>query len=301
MRSRRITTILTAGVLIAGLTGCGTEEPEVPTPPETAAVSDPTETPAPEATPTTAAPSPSTESAQTGQDTDEESGAGATTQSTQTGTATPTSTATQTGGETAPAEGSSATLPAEPAAYADLFVQAWVDQDQALLEQLAGPDVLTAMTNWNGQGWTREGVRQESHGAVIVDYVDEQGLELELWVQEGITQDRGPHAVVSATVSEGAYPIPASVPDYANAFVDAAGTGDQGLLEQLGTDEALASVDTWRDGVWLIPEVTDGEQPGTARVAFPSDRDTRELVLVVDRELAEAALPDAVLSAQVSN
>lgn len=193
-------------------------------------------------------------------------------------------------------EEGAADLPTDPAEYGDVFVQAWVDQDQTLLEQMAGPDVLQAMTMWPGQGWSQVEVRQEEHGAVIVDYTDEQNMELTIWVHKPTIQAGEPHGVTSATVSEGDYPIPSSVEDYASAFVSAAGTGDQEFLERLGTDEAVASAENWSGFAFGGPEVSDGDDETTARVTFPGE-DGVDLVVTVDRELAESASEDAVLEA----
>lgn len=282
MKSQRITAILAATALTAVLTGCGDEDDQ-PTVAGPAAEGTATQAPADPA-PTTEAPAEPSEQAPSTQAPSE---------------AAPT---------TGPAEGADPSkeapagdLPTEPTAYGDLFVQAWVDQDQALLEQLAGsPDVLTSMEMWGGQGWQQVEVTQETHGAVIIDYTDEQNMELELWVQEGITQNGEPHGVVSASVSEGPYPIPDTVEDYAMAFVDSAGgeAADREYLERLATPEAAAEAQDWvSDYVWGPPEVTDGDQEGTARVTLTSEDGTR-LVLVIDRELAESAAEDAVLTAE---
>lgn len=268
MVSTRLTTVLAAATLTVTLTGCGTDDqPEVNNqPPEQASAS----AGAP------ADPAPSTEAP-----TDDEA---------------PTSEAADPTGET-PQED----LPTEPTAYGDAFVQAWVDQDQELLEQLAGPDVLANMETWNGQGWTQVDVIEEEHNALIIQYTDEQNLELEIWVQGAIAEKGEPHGVVSASVTEGPYPIPDTVKDYATAFVNAAGgdAEDREYLERLSTPEAAAEAQDWvSDFVWGVPEVSDGPDANTARVTFPGDSDV-ELVVLVDIELAESASEDAVLSAQL--
>lgn len=289
MKSTRLLAILAAATLATTLTGCGeNDEPTVANPPPAEQTSAATEAPADPAPSTDgpADPAPTTEAPNT-QAPAEPSDDAPTSEASE-----PTSEAPEPT-DAAP-EGD---LPTEPTAYGDLFVQAWVDQDQGLLEQLAGPDVLTSMELWGGQGWSRGEVRQETHGAVVIDYADEQNMQLELWVQEGTTQNGEPHGVVSATVSEGSYPIPDTVEDYAMAFVDAAGgdARDREYLERLATPEAAAEAQDWvSDFVWTTPEVSEGED-GTALVTF-SSQDGDEMVLVVDRRLAEAASEDAVLS-----
>lgn len=191
-------------------------------------------------------------------------------------------------------------LPTDPTAYADLFVQAWADQDQALLEQLAAEGVLASMESWEGQGWARGEVRQEAHGAVVIEYADQEQMHVELWVQEGITQNGEPHGIVSASVSEGSLPPPDNIEDYASAFVESAGgdAAQRAIVEKLGTPEAAAEAQDWIGGhTWGEPTVSDGDDAGTARVTFTSD-DGVELVLLLDRELVESASEDGVLSAE---
>lgn len=277
MKSTRWLAILTAATLTTTLTGCGEDDqPTVAGPPPAEQTSATTEAPADPA-PTTEAPS--TEApAEPSDDA-------------------PTSQAPEPTDE-APA----GDLPTEPTAYGDMFVQAWVDQDEALLEQLGNPDVVANMDVWGGQGWARGEVRQETHGAVVINYADDQNMQLELWVQEGITQGGEPHGVVSATVAEGAYPIPETVEDYATAFVDAAGgdAEDRAYLERLGTPEAAAEAQDWfRDFVWTNPQVSDGPDANTVEVTFTGDRDDVKLVLLIDHELAESAAEDAVLKARM--
>lgn len=279
MRTTRLTTILTAAALTAALTGCGQgDEPTVENPPAAEQTS-PTETPADPA-PTTEAPAEPSDEAPTSDD----------------------STSGDSTSEEPTDEAPTGDLPTEPTAYGDLLVQAWVDGDQALLEQLAGPDVIANMELWGGQDWARGEVRQETHGAVVIDYADQENMQLEIWVQEGITQDGGQHGVVAASVSLGAYPIPNTVQDYAEAFVNSAGgdAADREYLERLATPEAAAEAQDWiSDFVWTDPEVTDGPEANLAEVTFASDTDDVELVILIDRELAESGAEDAVLKARM--
>lgn len=279
MISAKLTTILAATALTVTLTGCGEEDQPTVAGPAPAEQTSATE--APDPAPTTEAPAEPSDQAPTSEEAPSEEA--------------PTSEAadpTDGGGE--------GDLPTEPTAYADLFVQAWADQDQALLEELAGPDVLANMELWGGQGWARGEVRQEAHGAVVIEYADQENMNVELWVQEGITQAGEPHGVVSASVSEGSLPLPDTIKDYASAFVDAAGgdAEDREYLERLGTPEAAAEAQDWfRDYTWGKSTVSDGPDAATARVTFSSEEGV-EMVLLVDRELAESASEDAVLSVQ---
>lgn len=281
--STRLTTILAATALTITLTGCG--EDEAPTVADPPAAEETSESEAPEPAPTTEEPAPTSEAAPT--------------------TEAPTSEAAPTTEEAEPtSEAPEGDLPTDPSAYGDLFVQAWADQDQELLEQLAGPGVLTSMELWGGQGWARGEVRQEAHGAVVIEYSDQENMHVELWVQEGITQAGEPHGVVEAVVSEGSFPLPDTVEDYATAFVDTAGgdVWDREYLERLGTPEAVAEAQDWfRNYTWGTAEVSDGPDEGTARVTFPAQDSDVQLVLMVDRELAESGSEDAVLSAELDD
>lgn len=283
MKSTQLTTILATTALTITLAGCGEDdEPTVQNPP---AAEETSATEAPEEAPTTQAPAEPSDQA-------------------------PTSEAPTSGdapSEDAPSEdadptdgGGDGDLPTDPTAYADLFVQAWADQDEALLEQLAAEGVLASMESWEGQGWARGEVRQEAHGAVVIEYADQEQMHVELWVQEGITQNGEPHGIVSASVSEGSLPPPDTIEDYASAFVEAAGgdAAQRAIVEKLGTPEAAAEAQDWiGDYTWGEPSVSDGDDAGTARVTFTSD-DGVELVLLLDRELVESASEDGVLSAE---
>lgn len=268
MMSARLTAILTAATMSTVLTGCGADDsPAAETPPAATETDTQTETPADPA-PTSEAPSD------------------------------PAETSTETTGEptTDTPEGD---LPTEALAYADAFVQAWVDQDQALLEQMVeDPQILDRMTTWGGQGWERVDEIEEEPGNFIVHYIDDQNMELQVWVaQEHI--DEGEPGIPAAVISEGAYPIPTTVEDYASAFVNAAKEDDTEFLDQLGTDEAVASVPEWRDLDLGATEVSDGPDQGTAVVQFFSDGGV-SVVVVVDVELAESGSEDAVLSAEMT-
>lgn len=263
MMSTRLTAILTAVALSTTLTGCGSDDsPEVENPP--AATETSTETEAPEdSAPTSAAPSDPAETS-----------------------------------EEPTADDPEGDLPTEALDYADAFVQAWVDEDQALLEQMVeDPQILDGMTTWGGQGWQRVDEIEESPGNFIVHYTDDQNMELQVWVaQEHI--DEGEPGIPAVAISEGAYPIPTTVEDYAQAFVNAAKEDDTDYLDQLGTDEAVASIPEWRDLDLGATEVSDGPDEGTALVQFFSDGGV-SLGVVVDVELAETGAEDAVLSAEV--
>lgn len=266
MMSARLTAILTAATLSTILTGCGADDsPAAETPPADPA---PTSEAPPEAAPTSEAPS---DPAETSTEPTEE----------------PTTDAPE------------GDLPGEALAYADAFVQAWVDQDQALLEQMVeDPDILDQMTTWGGHGWQRVDEIEEEPGNFIVHYTDDQNMELQVWVaQEHI--DEGEPGIPAAVISEGAYPIPTTVEDYASAFINAAKEDDTEYLNQLGTDEAVASVPEWRDLDLGASEVSDGPEEGTALVQFFSDGGV-SLGVVVDVELAETATEDAVLSAEIT-
>lgn len=93
-------------------------------------------------------------------------------------------------------------------------------------------------------------------------------------------------------------PIPTTVEDYAQEFVTAAKEDNSELLDQLSTDDAVASIPEWRDLDLGATEISDGPDEGTALVQFFSDGGV-SLGVAVDVELAEAGSEDAVLTAEV--
>jgi len=267
MKPSRLTAVLAATTLATAVAGCGAEDaPTVEEPPVVTQASDDTgATTAPDDT------TPTTDAAPTTEDPGED----------------------DTGQEEEPP---ATDLPTDPTAYSDVFVQAWVDQDEGLVEQMAAdPVILEQMTHWGGHGWTRGEPTTGEDGTVTLPYSDEQNMELEVRVSPEQIEAGAP-GVVAVSVREAPYPIPSSAEDYAAAFVNAAGTGDEEYLERLGSDTAINSVDVWGDFVWGTSEVSDDLEDGVAVVTFAGEDDV-VLRVLVDRELAEAAAPDAVINA----
>lgn len=116
------------------------------------------------------------------------------------------------------------------------------------------------------------------------------------------TEDDAPVATEPATEEAVQEPAPAgdelpsTIKEYAQAFVDAGQSGDQELLERMGTAEALKPLPNWRVGNWQEPHVE--ERTGRVWLTFLGDG-TFALHMEVDADVIEAGGDDGVLSAEV--
>lgn len=270
MKALRITTITTAALLAATLSGCGADSEPQAAPPASSAVEKASHTPtndvAPETTTNDAAPA------------------------TATNDPTP---ATQ-------------DLPTTVEGYAVAYLDAGHSGNEELLERMGTDAAIEQSVTWIGQPNTWEGptLREGESGTVFLDYLGTPPNGLTLEIDRAAAEAGADDAVLSGELGDApsaTQDLPTTVEGYAAAYLEAGYAGNQELLERMGTDGAIEQSVTWigQPDNW---ERSNLREVGGGIVWVEYLGEGRNgLSLEIDRAAAEAGAEDAVLSGELGD